>query len=437
MIINWRTAVVVLLGLPLVIWKPYTPVVGFWVLFVLALVLLDVALAPNIRKLQVNRLQPRSVRALQPTESVIEITSAKNMQIQVRDAWQPSAQAGYPQLTKPFGNRHKVKLTAGETLRITTPLLPSRRGKLKADHITVRAWGPLQLAGRQVSYESEAVLDALPAFPSMKQLPRALAKLQIAEGQALAKQRGQGTEFDSLREWVDGDDVRSIDWRATARHSESIIVRTWRPERDRHILMFLDTSRVSAVRLADVTRLDAQMDAALLLAGVCAKANDHISLVAGSQDVRAKCIRPQRNQVLGAMSKTMTGLEAEIIEADWTKLAHSINDFGNKLSLVVIFTPVEPHVLEATLLPVLATLRKHTKILIASVTDPELAHLHERKETTRDVYTAAAAISVNEKHDRALAGLQAAGISVVEGTPDKLPMQVVDHYLLLKSQAEL
>lgn len=437
MMISWRAPVLVLLGTPLVIWIPRIETATFWSLFVVALIFLDVLLAPNLRKLSVSRQQPRTVRAFQTSASVVELVSPKKMKVQLRDAWQPSAQAGYPKLTAPYGNRHSVQLEANEPTQITTTLVPSRRGKLQADYVTVRAWGPLGLAGRQLSFAAPAVLEALPAFPSIKQLPRALAKLQIAEGQALAKQRGQGTEFDSLREWVDGDDVRSIDWRATARHGESIIVRTWRPQRDRHIMMMLDTSRVSAVRLGDVSRLDAQMDAALLLAGVCAKANDNISLIAGSQDVRAKCILPQRNRVLNVMSKTMTDLPAEIIEADWNKLAYSLNEFGNKLSLLVIFTPVEPHILEASLLPVLATLRKRTKVVIASVVDPDLAKIGESRETSKEVYTAAAAISARIDHENAISGLRTAGITVVEGTPETLPMKVVDHYLLLKSQAEL
>lgn len=87
--------------------------------------------------------------------------------------------------------------------------------------------------------------------------------------------RGQGTEFDSFREYVAGDDVRAIDWRATARAAD-VLVRTWRPERNRHMLMLLDTGRVSAGRVgtggADGTRLDASIEAALLLGGLAAAA---------------------------------------------------------------------------------------------------------------------------------------------------------------------
>ena len=105
------------------------------------------------------------------------------------------------------------------------------------------------------------MLRVLPAFPSVRHLPSRLARLRELDGRAAVRVRGQGTEFDSLREYVDGDDVRSVDWRASAR-TRSVVVRTWQPERDRRVVLVLDTGRTSAGRVDDVPRLDSAMDAA-------------------------------------------------------------------------------------------------------------------------------------------------------------------------------
>ena len=88
---------------------------------------------------------------------------------------------------------------------------------------------------------------SLPPFESRKHLPSRLARLRELDGRAAVRVRGQGTEFDSLREYVRGDDVRSIDWRASARN-RNVVVRTWQPERDRRVVLVLDTSRTSAGR---------------------------------------------------------------------------------------------------------------------------------------------------------------------------------------------
>ena len=281
----------------------------------------------------------------------------------MRDAWQPSAGA--------TANRHKFKLSPGQSEDFSTALLPTRRGILKADAVTVRSWGPLGLAAIQTTFDLPGTIRVLPEFPSKQLLPGALAKLQQMTGQILARARGQGTEFDSLREWVDGDDQRSIDWRATAR-SKDVIVRTWRPERDRHIVMVIDTSRMSAQRLGNQTRLDVNLDAALLLSAVTAKAGDSISMIAADAAIRAQVIRPSRTTVLGELSSAMAPLDPALVEANWAQIAGKLTDFGNKMSLVVLFTALDVTVLEESLLPALLNLAKHTRVVIANASDPQL-----------------------------------------------------------------
>lgn len=117
------------------------------------------------------------------------------------------------------------------------------------------------LAARQVSLANHGVLRVLPPFNSRKHLPSRLARLRELDGATRLMVRGQGTEFDSLREYVRGDDVRSIDWRATARRQD-LVVQTWRPERDRRVVIVIDTGRTSAARVADETRLDTAIESA-------------------------------------------------------------------------------------------------------------------------------------------------------------------------------
>src|SRR5260370_1321498 len=123
---------------------------------------------------------------------------------------------------------------------------------------------PAGVPARQCRRAAQGTVRAPPAFRSRRHLAENLSRLRLLGGQRRALLRGQGSEFGSLREYVTGDDVRSIDWRATARFRD-VMVRTWRPERDRQILIVLDTGRTSAGRVGGVPRLDASMDAALLL----------------------------------------------------------------------------------------------------------------------------------------------------------------------------
>ena len=203
----------------------------------------------------------------------------------LRDAWQPSAG---PRSRR----RQPLDLPAGQRRRVVTRLQPVRRGDRTARHVTVRSRRPARgwppgsgPAGPRHGPGAAAV--PLPQAPAVASWPgcaswTAAPRLRV---------RGQGTEFDSLRDYVVGDDVRSIDWRATARR-QPVVVRTWRPERDRRVVIVLDTSRTSAARVGDAPRLDAAMDAALLLAALASRAGDRVDLLALDRRVRA--------QVMGA-----------------------------------------------------------------------------------------------------------------------------------------
>ena len=247
-----------------------------------------------------------------------------------------------------------------------------RRGDLQATGVTVRCWGPLGLAARQRTRAVPGSLRSLPPFDSRKHLPSRLLRLRELDGRAAVRIRGQGTEFDSLREYVRGDDVRSIDWRASARN-RNVVVRTWQPERDRRVVLVLDTSRTSAGRVEDVPRLDSAMDAALLLAALAARAGDRVDFVAGDRRVRARLRSAGARDVAARLQDTMAGLQPVIAEADWGALAAAVSALGRQRALVVLLTPLEPAAVEQGLLPVLPALTRHHRVVLASVNDPALA----------------------------------------------------------------
>ena len=205
--------------------------------------------------------------------------------------------------------------------------------------------------------------------------------------------RGQGTEFDSLREYVRGDDVRSIDWRASARN-RNVVVRTWQPERDRRVVLVLDTSRTSAGRVEDVPRLDSAMDAALLLAALAARAGDRVDFVAGDRRVRTRLRSAGARDIAARLQDTMADLQPVIAEADWGALAAAVSALGRQRALVVLLTPLEPAAVEQGLLPVLPSLTRHHRVVLASVNDPALDGLAATRGTVDEVYDAAAAEQV-------------------------------------------
>lgn len=394
-----------------------------------ALVLVDLALAARIADLRITRAPSPPVRLGALGTTALQVTNAGRRRLRgvVRDAWVPSA--GAVPRTQP------VAVLPGERRVATTSLRPSRRGERTAAQVTVRAYGPLGVAARQRHLAVPGTLQVLPAFGSRRFLPEKLSRLRQIDGAVLVRQRGQGSEFDSLRAYVLGDDVRAIDWRATAR-SRDVVVRTWRPERDRHIVLALDTGRTSAARLGDEPRLDAALDACLLLAAVAGRAGDRVALVAADTAVRGRLAPTGGREVLPKLVAALAPLEPALVETDPQLLAAEVLRQVPKRSLVVLFSALDTAA-DTGLLPAARALAARHELIVASVADPAVAALAGFRDDAADVYTAAAAELSAARRRGVVEQLAKLGAHVVDSPADVFASHVADAYLDLKAAGRL
>ncbi|WP_367125245.1 DUF58 domain-containing protein [Streptomyces phytohabitans] len=436
MALTGRTALIAALGALVV--GPILPglhgVLAVEVPLLLA-ILYDLIRAAPVRKLRFIRSGDTSVRLGEQASVTLLLTnpSGRTLRARLRDAWPPSSWSTGEALST---SRHDVAVPPGERQRIRTVLTPTRRGDRHADRVTVRSYGPLGLAARQGSHSVSWTVRVLPAFTSRRHLPAKTARLRELDGRTSILTRGEGTEFDSLRAYIPGDDTRSIDWRATARQT-TVAVRTWRPERDRRVLLVLDTSRTSAGRVGDAPRLDAAMDAALLLTALASRAGDHVDLLAYDRHVRASVRGRRAQDVLPAFVEAMANLEPELVEADARGLTATALKMARHRSLVVLFTGLEPAAVEEQLLPSLPQLTQRHTVLVASVADPLLEKMADARGTVDAVYEAAAAAKTQAERRHAADLLRRHGALVVDATPNDLAPTLADAYLALKAAGRL
>ncbi|OBI41183.1 hypothetical protein A5707_07895 [Mycobacterium kyorinense] len=440
MVLTGRTGLVALLCVLPVTLSPW-PATSFLVLLVLLLVAVavDVGLAASLGALRFSRSGPASVRLGESAHVslLIHNNGRRRFRGQIRDSWPPSTH------TEPAV--HAVDIAAGQAQPVASCLRPARRGDQRTAVVTARSFGPLGLAGRQRSAPVAGTVRVLPPFLSRKHLPARLAKLREIDGLLPTLTRGQGTEFDSLREYVVGDDVRSIDWRATARRSD-VVVRTWRPERDRRVVIVLDTGRTSAGRVGvDPTagdpggwpRLDWSMDAALLLAALASRAGDHVDFLAHDRVARAAVFGAPRTELLAHLVDAMAPLRPELIESDAPAMVSAVLRRVRRRALVVLLTDLNAAALDEGLLPVLPQLSARHQVIIAAVTDPRVDRLAVGRADAAAVYDAAAAeFSRNDR--RAIASrLRHGGVDVVDAAPTELAPALADRYLAMKATGRL
>jgi uncharacterized protein (DUF58 family) len=405
---------------------------SFWLFLVALLTALGVDLvrAASPAAVELERLGDTTVRSGEPAHLVLRLTNRSGRRFggSVRDAWPPSAP------TTP--RHHDLTIAAGDRRVVTTVAVPTRRGACHADRVTVRSLGPWGLAGRQRSTRLPWRLDVLPPFLSRKHLPSKLARLRDLEGRTVVLHRGQGAEFDSLREYVVGDDVRSIDWRASARASD-VMVRTWRPERDRHVLVVLDCGRTSAGRVGDAPRLDAAIEAALLLTALAGRAGDRVDVLAWDREVRGAVQGRSGADLMAATTSMLARVQASLVETDWTRLHAEIARRARHRSLVVLLTALDPAPLRHGVLPGLSQLTRRHQVVLAAVSDPSVTRMLADRHALTETYRAAAAAGFLRERRAAADQLVQAGVEVVDALPDDLAPALADRYLALKAAGRL
>ena len=389
--------------------------VAGWTVLCTVLAAVDAALAADPRAVRVQRNVPRRALLHAAVETTLTLRGPRRLRGALRDAWQPTA--GAPP------ERIPVRLEPGQPLQLVVPLRPRRRGELVSGFVVLRSLGPLGLAGRQGRIDAPGALRVLPPFTARRHLPSRLARLRELDGATSVLIRGQGTEFDSLRPYVRGDDVRSIDWRATARAGTTML-RTWRPERDRHIVIVIDTGRTSAARVGDGVRLDAAMEATLLLSALAAQAGDHVHLVMFDRVVRGRVSGVDGDTLLPALVDAMAPVEPTLIDTDWDAAFAQVRALAVRPSLVVLLTAQDETSSARGFLGSLPALTAHTHVLVGTVTDAELAARSRARGTVGEIYRAAAAVG-------------RAGAEAIADGPEQLPPRIADRYLQLKAAGRL
>lgn len=397
---------------------------------IVALAVGDFFLVPPPKLVDVQRTPGPMVRLGDPTHSTLTLAngSSRRLRLEVRDAWAPSAGARR--------TRSRHVLAPGQSAEVRTDLDPVRRGALPADKVTVRSRSALGLIARQSSLDVPAVIRVLPPFVSRRELPSKTWRLRELDGRSAVMIRGMGTEFDSLRDYVDGDDVRSIDWRASAR-AQNLVVRTWRPERDRRVIIVVDSSRLSARRCGTGTVFDAALESALLLTALAAGAGDRVDVIVADARVRAQASSHRVKDPVHELSVALTPVFPELLSADWEQIASAVIRTSRQHALVVLLTALDEGTVADEILPVLPSLLARHRVVVASVTDPDLEAMAADRSDVDAVHAAAAAEAQRLAEASLQARLRQSSVESVTALPEALPGAVADLYIRLKATGKL
>ena len=313
-------------------------------------------------------------------------------------------------------------------------LVANRRGRYAFPPAASRSTGPLGLGRWYHRPGAEAEVLVFPDLPGGRRLAHAVRRGRFREeGRRTRGPLGLGTEFESVRDYSPDDDVRQVNWRATARLGRPMS-NQFRIERDRDVICLVDCGRLMAAPLGNRTRLDAALDVVVAVAAVAEEVGDRCGVLAFDGEIR-RFLTPRR-KATERIVHAIFDLEPVEVESDYTLAFQKVGDA--KRAFVLVLTDLLEEEAARPLVEALPVLARRHAVTVATAADEDLdAFVQIEPEQAIQVYRAVVALDVLQGRSRAESALRRAGAQVVDVPADRLPSACVSAYLRAKARARL
>ncbi len=329
-----------------------------------------------------------------------------------------------------------IVLRAGRDLveeRIHTPV---RRGRTSGWRCDLRLGSPWGLGWWQARREVDWALTVYPRLrtAAIEQLP-SLSRLRQEAGLRQVRRLGEGRLFESLREWVPGDEIRTVDWKATARRGK-LIARQYEDERRQRVLLALDAGRMLTAETDGRARLEDAIEAIAQLAYRAVGLDDDVGLLVFSDGIDHYLPPLRGRRALRAVLDVLAVVEGKLVEPDYPKAFAFLAAQTRKRALTVVFTDVIDRFASEALLAQVGRLRPRHVPVAVTIRDVALERLTTgRVGEVEQAFERAAAEHLLQVRAEALADLRGQGVVIVDAHPDAVARSVVDCYHRLKRRA--
>jgi uncharacterized protein (DUF58 family) len=345
----------------------------------------------------------------------------------------------YPPRMKLSGAREaRVDVDAQTTATMIYGLTPPKRGRFEFGLIAVRYLSRWRLVWSQ---KGVGTPDAVKVYPNMRRAReaelRALGARSFVAARRKSQWRGEGRDFESLRDYVRGDEMRHISWTATARRGK-LVTRQYQMERDQTILIALDAGRLMTARIESETKLDSAVHAALALMSAAARAGDNAGLLVFGRRIQAYLPPKRGAEHLDAALEALYAVEPEMIEPSYSRAFEFVAANSRRRSLVVVLTDLVDEEGSRELLTSLKLLRPRHLPLVVTIADRDLkAVVRESPENEREMFTQSVAEEIMHLREAALRLVESQGGLALDVTAAVLAPKLLETYLRVKERGLL
>ncbi len=337
-----------------------------------------------------------------------------------------------PALLEPQPTVERI-VPAGGRAEASLKLVPRRRGLAAVRTLWLRVYGPLGLVVRIVSRPLDHEVEVVPDVGAVRAAAlRLFGTKEHATGIKVERYLGDGSEFDSLREFVPGFDARSIDWKATARHVK-LMVREFRAERNHQVVLAFDTGRLMGEPLDGLPKLDHAINGGLVLAYVCLRTGDRVGLFAFDAEPRAFVAPVGGVRAFDRVRSGTADLEYATAETNYTLGIADLSTRLKRRSLVVVFTDFVDTVTAELMVENMDRLARRHLVLFVALADPSLQAVARGEPATLDLlHRAVVAADLERERALVLKRLIRSGVHCIDAAPRAISTPLLNRYLEIR-----
>lgn len=333
-----------------------------------------------------------------------------------------------------------VNLSANNTQELTYTVQPNQRGEFSWGNIQVRQLGSWGLGWHDWQIPQNAQVKVYPDLVGLRSLSIRLT-LQSSGSIRKVRQMGIGTEFAELRNYRNGDDLRFVDWKATARRSYANmgpLVRVLEPEQEQTLLILLDRGRLMTANVQGLQRFDWGINTTLSLALAGLHRGDRVGVAVFDRQIHT-WIPPERGQHhLNNLIDRLTPIEPVLLESDYLGAVTHVVQQQTRRALVVVITDLVDMTASSELLAALSKLAPRYLPFCVTLRDPQIDHIaHTFTEDITSAYTRAVSLDLLAQRQVAFAQLKQKGVLVLDAPANQISDQLVERYLQLKARNQL
>jgi len=332
----------------------------------------------------------------------------------------------------------RMKLNSEEEQELDYLLKPASRGEYVFHDINIFVTGPLQLVKRRYIFPAGKVVKVYPSYIQMRkyQLLAVANRLQDL-GVRRMRQLGHSMEFEQIKEYVRGDDYRTINWKATARR-ENLMVNNYTDERSQQVYCIINKGRVMKMPFGGMTLLDYAINSALVLANVALIRQDKAGLITFAENLDAFVPADKKPTQMNLILETLYKQQTQYLEPDFERLFSVVRTSITNRSLLVLYTNFESMESLEREMPALKKIARYHLLLVVFFENTELrAITGQTAAKLEDIYIKTIAEKFAHEKRLMVKELQKNGILSVLTSPENLTVNAINKYLELKTRMSI